>query len=460
MLRNMMKKMQSHVSLSLLAPALVFLIVTLTILFSSRIFNSIVASKLLEEQTKEVRQYCAVLTNQIMSGEMRSYSMNYPKVSDSSKIREVERLADYLGGRILIIDSHFKVITDTYRKSYGHYLINEETVAAMRGQGTVSRIVNNHFMQVIMEIRNSDGEIQGIIIALSSLSLRGAIMSYLRSQRVTTIGLCALIAFLCCGLVYFFLKRNFKKVQNELDMINAGHQEAALTQQGFKEFCQMSASFDQLIDRYREMERSRQEFVSNVSHELKTPITSMKILADSLLLQSIINDLLTMVRMDKGQPEMNIKPTNINELLANIMKQISPIAAKRNVTLRLETLRPVVAEVDEVKLSQACLNVIENAVKYNEDGGQVDVSLNADHIYFYIIVKDSGCGIPEEDQEQIFERFYRVDKTRSRETGGTGLGLAITKKVLLLHKGSISVESKEGEGSAFTLQIPLSYVEQ
>jgi len=483
MLRNMMKKMQSHVSLSLLAPALVFLIVTLTILFSSRIFNSIVASKLLEEQTKEVRQHCAVLTNQIMSGEMRSYSMNYPKVSDSSKIREVERLADYLGGRILIIDSHFKVITDTYRKSYGHYLINEETVAAMRGQGTVSRIVNNHFMQVIMEIRNSDGEIQGIIIALSSLSLRGAIMSYLRSQRVTTIGLCALIAFLCCGLVYFFLKRNFKKVQNELDMINAGHQEAALTQQGFKEFCQMSASFDQLIDRYREMERSRQEFVSNVSHELKTPITSMKILADSLLLQenvpveyyqefmqdivheidrenSIINDLLTMVRMDKGQPEMNIKPTNINELLANIMKQISPIAAKRNVTLRLETLRPVVAEVDEVKLSQACLNVIENAVKYNEDGGQVDVSLNADHIYFYIIVKDSGCGIPEEDQEQIFERFYRVDKTRSRETGGTGLGLAITKKVLLLHKGSISVESKEGEGSAFTLQIPLSYVEQ
>lgn len=97
MLRNMMKKMQSHVSLSLLAPALVFLIVTLTILFSSRIFNSIVASKLLEEQTKEVRQHCAVLTNQIMSGEMRSYSMNYPKVSDSSKIREVERLADYLG---------------------------------------------------------------------------------------------------------------------------------------------------------------------------------------------------------------------------------------------------------------------------------------------------------------------------------------------------------------------------
>ena len=479
----MIKKIQNHISLSVLAPVLVFLIVTITILFSSRILNSIVAAKLLEEQTKEVKKHCAVLTNQIMSGEMRSYSMNYPKVSDSSKIREVERLADYLGGRILIIDSHFKVITDTYRKSYGHYLINQETVDAMRGQGPVARIVNNHFMQVIMEIRNSDGEIQGIIIALSSLSLRRAVMSYLWSQRVTTIGLCALIAFLCCGLLYYFLKSNFREVQTELDLINAGHQEASLSQKGFKEFNQMSASFNQVIDRYRELERSRQEFVSNVSHELKTPITSMKILADSLLLQddvpveyykefmedivheidrenSIITDLLTMVRMDRSHPEMNIRPTNINELLANLMKQISPIAAKRNITLRLETLRPVVAEVDEVKLSQACINVIENAVKYNEDGGQVDVSLNADHIYFYIKVKDSGCGIPEEDQEQIFERFYRVDKTRSRETGGTGLGLAITKNVLLLHKGSISVESKEGEGSTFTLQIPLSYVEQ
>ena len=483
MLRNMIKKIQNHISLSVLAPVLVFLIVTITILFSSRILNSIVAAKLLEEQTKEVKKHCAVLTNQIMSGEMRSYSMNYPKVSDSSKIREVERLADYLGGRILIIDSHFKVITDTYRKSYGHYLINQETVDAMRGQGPVARIVNNHFMQVIMEIRNSDGEIQGIIIALSSLSLRRAVMSYLWSQRVTTIGLCALIAFLCCGLLYYFLKSNFREVQTELDLINAGHQEASLSQKGFKEFNQMSASFNQVIDRYRELERSRQEFVSNVSHELKTPITSMKILADSLLLQddvpveyykefmedivheidrenTIITDLLTMVRMDRSHPEMNIRPTNINELLANLMKQISPIAAKRNITLRLETLRPVVAEVDEVKLSQACINVIENAVKYNEDGGQVDVSLNADHIYFYIKVKDSGCGIPEEDQEQIFERFYRVDKTRSRETGGTGLGLAITKNVLLLHKGSISVESKEGEGSTFTLQIPLSYVEQ
>ena len=355
----------------------------------------------------------------------------------------------------------------------------EETVAAMRGQGTVSRIVNNHFMQVIMEIRNSDGEIQGIIIALSSLSLRGAIMSYLRSQRVTTIGLCALIAFLCCGLVYFFLKRNFKKVQNELDMINAGHQEAALTQQGFKEFCQMSASFDQLIDRYREMERSRQEFVSNVSHELKTPITSMKILADSLLLQEnvpveyyqefmqditqeidrenkIITDLLSMVRLDKKAANLNMETVDITWMLEGIIKRLKPIAQARGIELILEVTQGVQAEVDEGKLGLAFSNLIENGIKYNVDGGWVRVTLNADKKYFYVTVADCGMGIPEDQQEHIFERFYRGDKSHSTTIEGTGLGLAITKSAILLHHGVIRLNSKVGEGTTFNVRIPIS----
>ena len=141
-----------------------------------------------------------------------------------------------------------------------------------------------------------------------------------------------------------------------------------------------------------------------------------------------------------------------------LLKRISPIAEKRGIKIRLETMREVVAEVDEVKLSLACNNLIENAVKYNHDDGKVDVSLNADHKFFYIRVKDTGCGIPEDCQEQIFERFYRVDKARSRETGGTGLGLAITRNVVLMHKGSIRVHSKEGEGATFIIRIPLNYI--
>ena len=123
-----------------------------------------------------------------------------------------------------------------------------------------------------------------------------------------------------------------------------------------------------------------------------------------------------------------------------------------------ESYRPVVADVDEVKMSIALNNLIENAIKYNYDGGWVHVTLNADHKFFYVRIQDSGVGIPEELQDKIFERFYRVDKARSRETGGTGLGLALTRRAILLHRGSIKVYSKEKEGTTFTIRIPLNYV--
>ena len=129
----------------------------------------------------------------------------------------------------------------------------------------------------------------------------------------------------------------------------------------------------------------------------------------------------------------------------------------------LESFRPVNAEVDETKLTLALSNLVENAIKYNKEGGWVHVSLNVDNKYFYVKVEDSGIGIPKEAQTRIFERFYRVDKSHSREIGGTGLGLAIarnaiTRSAILMHRGAIKVYSKEGEGTTFTVRIPLIYV--
>ncbi|WP_330672881.1 HAMP domain-containing sensor histidine kinase [Anaerocolumna aminovalerica] len=231
----------------------------------------------------------------------------------------------------------------------------------------------------------------------------------------------------------------------------------------------------------KNLEKSRQEFVSNVSHELKTPLTSVKVLADSLLMQEnvapelyreflvdiaeeiereskIINDLLSLVKLDKTASDMNISSTNINDLLESVLKRLRPIAKKRNIELVFESFRPVVAEVDEVKLSLAISNLIENAIKYNVEDGWVRVSLNADHKYFYVKVADSGIGIPEDAQDFIFDRFYRVDKARSRGTGGTGLGLSITKNAIHMHKGAIKVYSKENEGTTFTVRVPLNYI--
>jgi len=169
--------------------------------------------------------------------------------------------------------------------------------------------------------------------------------------------------------------------------------------------------------------------------------------------------LLSLVKMDKSVAKLNITSTNINESVELILKRLKPIAQKKNIELVFESFRPVVAEIDEVKFSLAISNLVENAIKYNQIDGWVHVSLNADHQYFYIKVEDNGIGIPEENQDKVFERFYRVDKARSRETGGTGLGLAIVRNSILMHHGAIKLHSEENVGTTFTVRIPLNYVE-
>lgn len=437
--------------------------------------------KAVEQKAAYVEKQCGILANQLVLNGMNSYNMTNTSDDRGSNIYELEQLANDIGGRILIIDKHFKILADTYNKNSGQYYVTDELIRTFDGENVNYSFLDNN-IQIFSEVYNQDtGKIEAVILAVASMDDVYNVIVYLYGQRATLTGLFFLITLIVTILLVMFMRRSFKNMQEELDIIAEGHQEDRMSEGGFREFNKMEVSFNKIINRYKELENSRQEFVSNVSHELKTPITSMKILADSLLMQEnvpaeiyeefmndivheidrenqIINDLLTLVKMDKTQADLNIAPTNINDLLEVLLKRISPIAEKRNITIRLETMRQVVAEVDEVKLSLACSNIIENAVKYNHDGGKVDVSLNGDHKFFYIRVKDTGVGIPEDCQEQIFERFYRVDKARSRETGGTGLGLAISRNVILLHKGSIRVHSKEGEGTTFIIRIPLNYL--
>ena len=172
----------------------------------------------------------------------------------------------------------------------------------------------------------------------------------------------------------------------------------------------------------------------------------------------IINDLLSLVKMDKTANNMNITQENMNELVEKVLKRLRPIAREHNIEVVFESFRPVTAEVDEMKLSLALTNLVENAIKYNKEEGWVHVSLNADHKFCYIEVADSGIGIPEESIDHIFERFYRVDKSHSREIGGTGLGLAIARSAIVMHRGAIKVYSQPGEGTTFAIRLPLTYV--
>ena len=330
-------------------------------------------------------------------------------------------------------------------------------------------------------INPDNKEIIGGII--TSFSIVGIQAIYDEMQQTTVLMFLVLAILVCtCSVLYgnFYL-RPLKQMTSSFDRWSDGLMDEKIEFKGFKEMESISDSFNHMLSRLQKLEDSRQEFVSNVSHELKTPITSIKVLSDSLLSQEevpnelyreflvditeeierenkIITDLLSLVKMDKKSGEMNITSLNINELVEQILKRLQPIANKRSIELVFESFRPVMAEVDEVKLSLAINNLIENAIKYNYDEGWVHVTLNADHKFFYLKVSDSGVGIPEDAQDSIFERFYRVDKARSRETGGTGLGLAITRNAVLMHRGAIKVYSKEQEGTTFTVRIPLTYI--
>ena len=402
---------------------------------------------------------------------------------DTEANSEISRIADIYGGRIVIVNSDLFIVKDTYSLEEGKFLISEDVIRCLNGSGdnSVHNYETNYLSMTYPITHNESKEITGaIVMSFSTKDIRTIRESMEQRVVLFTIILAILIVAFS---IYFsgILTKPLTNVVNSIDHMSESYMNDSVSIKGYNEIERISDSFNHMLNRMQKLENSRQEFVSNVSHELKTPITSIKVLADSLLMQEdtppelyreflvditdeierenkIINDLLSLVKLDKTAGDMNIAPININELLELILKRLTPIATKQNIEMIYESFRPVIAEVDEVKLSLAISNLIENAIKYNIEDGWVRVSLNADHKYFFIKVSDSGIGIPEDAQDSIFERFYRVDKARSRETGGTGLGLAITKNVIQMHRGAIKVYSKEGEGTTFNVRIPLNYI--
>lgn len=390
---------------------------------------------------------------------------------------KIDTVASAMYGRVIVIDRDYRIIIDTYGKEEGTYLLNETVMKVMTGEQKPEILRAEDYLQY-MTLVTLDGETIGAVILQASTESIQTVDDRSERRNLFIFSLLMLLCLVMAVLIGNSSVSGIKKINRQMEIAGDGHFDTPIPVKGFREFKQLTESYNDTISKLVTIDSTRQEFVSNVSHELKTPITSMKVLADSLIQNEeadlamykefmtdivdeidreskIITDLLTLVKMDKKSAEMNIEEISINELLEIILKRVTPIAKSRGIEITYESYRDVTAAVDEVKLSLALTNIIENAVKYNVDNGWVKVSLNADHKYFYIKVADSGVGIPDDCKEQVFERFYRVDKARSRDTGGTGLGLAITKSVIQMHEGSIKLYSESGEGTTFTIKIPI-----
>ncbi len=394
---------------------------------------------------------------------------------------QIEQLSAIYDGRVLVVDRSFHIVADSYNLDDGKIIISKDVIGSFKGQEISDYDKKNSYIKVSVPIIASSSKVMGVLAVSVSTNIFEITKYDMQSINYIILAASALIIIIFAVWLSARLASPMRKMARELGSFRMGVAGAKISEGGYIEARDIAVAANQLIDNMNVLDSSRQEFVSNVSHELRTPLTSMKLLADSLVTQEdvpvelyqefmtdiakeidresqIISDLLTLVKMDRQEGTIDIQSVSINDLLELIMKRLRPIAEKQNVELVLESFRPVTAEVDEVKLTLALSNLIENAIKYNETEGFVHVSLNSDHQYFFVKVEDSGMGIPEDSIDHIFERFYRADKSHSREIGGTGLGLAIARSSVLMHHGTIKVHSVLGEGSTFVVRIPLNYV--
>jgi len=394
----------------------------------------------------------------------------------------IEEFSTQNACRILIFDKSGFVLNDSNNTEAGSTKIISEVVNALEKK----KATNIHAdekpptVYAAAPIENDASEIVGAVLLVGSIEDIFTSVSEIEQKLIMYTVLTTLVMAVLVFAVSQVLIDPLSSILNVVQKMSDGHLDQRIELNGHDEYAKLGHAFNEMADKLEKVDKTRQEFVSNVSHELKTPLSSIKVLSESILLQEdipiqmyqeflqdinsevdrmtrVVNDLLQLVLLDQGGSGLNIGSININALVADILKRLGPLAEQKNIDFIYEDVRDVTIEADEMKITSAVSNLVDNAVKYTGNGGTVKVIVDADHQNAFITVADTGIGIKEEDQSKIFDRFYRVDKTRDRETGGTGLGLAITYATVRLHNGAIKVTSKENEGTSFLIRVPIHY---
>ena len=426
--------------------------------------------KSMDETVTQVKWQSNILASDILA-------MDFLKNPDSDAADvEIQQMAYAYSARILIINSDYIIVKDNYIFDEGKTIITEDVINAFKGKSHSHINYKSSSAVITTPILDDTGKISGVIKV--SLSGYATIQTINYMKRISIAVMIALLLVFSGILVFVIYKLTSpaKDMKEAILSLSDGDKNARIKKQTIKEYKDIGDAVNVLLDRLESIDGSRDEFVSNVSHELKTPMTSMKVLADSLLTtenapiemykdfmqdiaeeidreNEIIGDLLNLVRTDGERAVLNIETVDVNELMEVVLKRLKPIALKNNIEIIFESMRPVTASIDRVKFIIVLTNIIENAIKYNHSGGQVTVTADRKEKHVYLSVKDTGTGIPEELKERVFEPFFRVDKSRSRELGGVGLGLALVREIVRVHDGSITVKSNPSGGTIFEVVL-------
>ena len=280
-------------------------------------------------------------------------------------------------------------------------------------------------------------------------------------------------------LIAATLTHRIKRLAEAVGVVSSGDYAYRVDVKGGDEIARLSSEFNVLTGRLESTEEIRRRFVSDASHELRTPLAAIRLLSDSIAqsdgmdadtmrefaadigseserLQRITEKLMNLTKLDAGVSQAQREPTDIKAAAERTLHLLEPLAAKQDVRLVTDLQDGCVVQASPDDLYQIIFNLAENGIKYNVPGGSVEISLTHDRTTAVLTVSDTGIGIPEADIGSIFDRFYRVDKARSRASGGSGLGLAIVHDAVLANDGEISVRANNGGGTVFTVVFPLS----
>ena len=381
------------------------------------------------------------------------------------------------GGRVLVLDAYGVVQSDTESALNGTRFENLEAARVLSGgaseygfyeDGQRSARWSNAIWSLFSGVKSMSGVYaapisgdEGLAGALVYVSQVQEIYQNLHEMQLKILTWLLVVAAAVILMNVFALRtitRPVSELREGIAKMSGGDFSAHVSVRGRNEFAELAEAFNSMSDRLGQLDKSRNQFVSNASHELKTPLSTMKILIETILYQDPLDPGMTKEFLNdvNGGMKLNAAELDIRDLLLEQVKRLAPLARENGIELDCAAREAVEVFGDSLKLQQVLYNVIDNAIKYTPRGGEVHAELTRSGKRAIIRISDSGIGIPAADLPHIFDRFYRVDKARSRATGGTGLGLSIVKQIVQLHGGTITATSEENAGSTFTIDLPIA----
>ncbi len=394
------------------------------------------------------------------------------------------------GGRILLVDATGKVQWDSFSLLEGTRTQVSEVRTVLKGDAPHAFAIRTRATlnadpdheqaaaYCAAAMTHEERLIGAVLLITPVTELHSAILEVER-QLLTVFVAVAAVALVAALVFTLTLTRPLQAITATIRRMGKGDLSARVRVRASGEMKALADSYNAMAEQIENFDNSRSQFVQNASHELKTPLATMKILLETMIYQpdmpselraefmqdmnheidrlsGIITDLLTLTQMDSQTADaLHGAMTDLSLLAEETVHALRPAADKQKLTLTADIAQDIAFFADESKLSQVVYNLVDNAIKYTPEGGHVAVTLKKIKGEAVLTVQDDGIGIPAEDLPHIFDRFYRVDKARSRQSGGTGLGLSIVRQMVQLHGGTVKAEPAPEKGTLFTVSLPI-----